>query len=649
MPHVKILLRSLKLVILVLMIETSWASSTIRNFTPRFQTNAPGNILIVGNTLMSCQTSTNCNNARNGTGITNNNSWNMRRLDIDPAAPGTGSANTSTSADLTIPAGSNVLWAGVYWGAQSNSGSRNQASIRTPASGTYQAITANQMDTNGSNYHAFADITALVQVGGNGTYFMGGISVNQGGGRYGGWSIVVAYSNPAEQFKNLTIFDGYAVVNTQNPRDINIGINGFLTPAFGTVGAEVGFVAYEGDLGITGDQVLFEGSQLGNATNPATNSPNSSISQLGTTFTAKNPNYLNQLGYDADTFSANGILANNATNATLQMRTTGDWYYPGVITTAIDIFVPEFNAASYKTVEDINGGEVRPGDTLEYIIGIQNTGNDGAVDVVITDPIPTSTTYVPNSIEYLTSTTTGFKTDTAADDEAEFDAINNEVIARIGAGANATTGGALAPGEGVAFKFRVTIDDPITVGSITNTAQVDYVAQTLNIPLSETATTSAVLNIESLPAFSNKKTFAIISDPVNNTTNPKSIPGSIGQYTIEIENQGTGTADTDTISVIDTIPQNFELFTGNVAAGKPYDFIDGSISSSLSCDFISLGDFSDCVDFSNDDRATWNYVPNGSFDSGVTDIRFVPLGKMTKDDGAAPFPSFELHFQVRQQ
>ncbi|MDY7024726.1 MAG: hypothetical protein SVC26_00080 [Pseudomonadota bacterium] len=63
------------------------ASTTIRGFTPRFQTNAAGNTAIIGNTLMTCQNSTNCTNARNGTGNTNNNNYTMRRIDIDPIAP----------------------------------------------------------------------------------------------------------------------------------------------------------------------------------------------------------------------------------------------------------------------------------------------------------------------------------------------------------------------------------------------------------------------------------------------------------------------------------------------------------------------------------------------------------------------------------
>ncbi|MDY7024725.1 MAG: hypothetical protein SVC26_00075 [Pseudomonadota bacterium] len=198
-------------------------------------------------------------------------------------------------------------------------------------------LTAGQINNAGANYHAFADVTTLVQAGGNGTYFVADVKASEATGRYAGWSLVVVYTNPAEQFRNLTVFDGYAQVNTRNPRDININISGFLTPAFGTVGATVGFVAYEGDLGIRGDRVLFEGTELGNATNPTTNSPNSSISYLGTSFTAKTPNYLNQLGYDSDTFNADAFLPNNATSATLQMRTTGDWYYLGVITTAINI------------------------------------------------------------------------------------------------------------------------------------------------------------------------------------------------------------------------------------------------------------------------------------------------------------------------
>lgn len=53
--------------------------------------------------------------------------------------------------------------------------------------------------------------------------------------------------------------------------------------------------------------------------------------------------------------------------------------------------------ASLKTVEDLNGGEVMPGDVLRYRITLVNEGDGDAVDVAITDVLPSGLSYVTNS------------------------------------------------------------------------------------------------------------------------------------------------------------------------------------------------------------------------------------------------------------
>ena len=61
-------------------------AQVVRNFTSRYSTNTTGNIVLIGNTLMTCSTaagalnSTQCANARAGTisgGFASNNSYNM--------------------------------------------------------------------------------------------------------------------------------------------------------------------------------------------------------------------------------------------------------------------------------------------------------------------------------------------------------------------------------------------------------------------------------------------------------------------------------------------------------------------------------------------------------------------------------------------
>ena len=43
---------------------------------------------------------------------------------------------------------------------------------------------------------------------------------------------------------------------------------------------------------------------------------------------------------------------------------------------------------------------------------------------------------------------------------------------------------------------------------------------------------------------------AVLSDPLNNTTNPKSIPGAMQVYTLRITNQGSGSVDNNTVAIV---------------------------------------------------------------------------------------------------
>lgn len=50
--------------------------------------------------------------------------------------------------------------------------------------------------------------------------------------------------------------------------------------------------------------------------------------------------------------------------------------------------MPNIKDALTKSVTDLNGGSLIPGDTLEYELVIRNQGNDGALNVTLTDPLP---------------------------------------------------------------------------------------------------------------------------------------------------------------------------------------------------------------------------------------------------------------------
>jgi hypothetical protein len=184
-----------------------------------------------------------------------------------------------------------------------------------------------------------------------------------------------------------------------------------------------------------------------------------------------------------------------------------------------------------------------------------------------------------------------------------------------------------------------------------NSGTLSYTPDSLSGTLAtsglDTQITCTFSNDKLMPSLTFLKSVQVTSDPVNLSLNPKYIPGAEVLYTLMATNSGAGKVDDTSLVIVDPVPANTELFTGNLGGGSPFLFADGALPSGLACSFVALGDFTDCVDFSVD-GANWAYVPNGSFDPAVTHIRFKPAGSMVGDGApGAPSPSFDLRFRVR--
>ena len=542
----------------------------VRNFTERQAFNQRGDILMVGNTLLTCQPggTPDCASVQAGT-LSGSNNRQMQYVNIDAGA---GFSNSS-SAQLTLPPGSSVLYAALYWGGRADPADANRGVIRfRPAgSGTYLTVNSTQTDTITTQgtattrpYQGFADVTSTVQAAGSGDYFVGDLTAslgNDGLGFYGGWSLIVIIHDPSEPFRRLSVYDGAANIAGTTTETINI--TGLVTPLAGAFTTRMGALVWEGDEGISGDRFRLDGNDLSDALNPATNFWNSSITRLGTRISAKNPDFVNQLAVDINYIDASGILANGATSAEIQFVTTGDAYFPHAMAFAVDLFVPDLVTSLDKTATDINGGELLPGDIIEYTVAFVNSGQDGATNVVVTDPIPANTSYLPGTLEILTNATgasTGVQTDAAGDDLAEFDAINNQVVFRLGQGATAASGGLVPPSEGASLRFRVQVDnDPALYGqTINNTATVEHNAQTLP-NFDATGTASASLDLPNAPVVS--KSFA-----------PTSIPaGGTSTLTLVLSNDNPDPAVL-LVDFVDTLPAGMTL------AGLPSTTCGGTVT-----------------------------------------------------------------------
>ena len=457
------------------------SAQVVRAFTPRFSTNDNGDITLIGNTMMTCNGGANCATGQAGTGNRlDNGDFTMAYVDADVD----GTTFSSSSATLTLPPGATVLWAGLHWLGVSNSGTRGTVRFAAPAGG-YATLGATTLDATGAFYHGYVDVTTTVRNNGSGTYWVADVQSSPGASDvFAGWSLVVVYRLASDPMRNLVVYDGFADINP-GPR-VDINPSGFLTPLAGVVRTRVGVVAGDGDLGSKGDQFELNAASLTDALTPANNPMNSTISRLGVHVTAKNPNYVNQLGLDVDLINADGMVPNGATSASLTLKSGGDGYYPAVVTFATDLYMPVMSGNAFqKTVADLNGGAVQPGDVLEYTIYAQNRGGDAANAIVARDTLPANTTFVPGSIVVVTGANAGAKTDAAGDDQADYASGPRSVTVRLGTGANAGSGGSMVPGVASTVRFRVTVNTPSPTGTVVaNQGWLSYQGAQFGTPFS---------------------------------------------------------------------------------------------------------------------------------------------------------------------
>jgi uncharacterized repeat protein (TIGR01451 family) len=395
------------------------------------------------------------------------------------------------------------LFAGLYWGADQGTsgtnntwitGAYNAVQLKIPGSAVYQTVTSAQTDLHSAalspglphtGYLCFADITSLINTtNANGTYTIGNVVGPIGiANSCGGWTIVIAYSNASLLPRNLTVFDGSAIINQGDP-PVDVNISGFLTPPSGPVSCELGSVVYDGDRGST-DSFSFKQNGAPAFYNLATTAVpfngtndawNSKISYKNSIVTTRNPAFNNTLGYDASIFdlpnAANVNLSNNQTSATVRFSSPGENYFVHVLTTSITQYNPTF--VFDKTATDINGGMLLPGDSIRYQVNYNNVGNDSSTNTIIYDKIPLGSTFLPGSIRINGVA----KTDASGDDQAEFDFTNNRVILRLGLGANASSGGNIGPGQSGNIQFNVVTASSCDIlscsGSLKNEARISY-------------------------------------------------------------------------------------------------------------------------------------------------------------------------------
>lgn len=498
--------KRLSLITAVLLLTAFISHAQTRNYSIVYSDNIKGGTTFFGNTLLHIIDSGKVNTAKmnsnsaNGNGSVGNDNSNMQYADIDGSTGNGSVTRNSSSADLLLPAGTNTIkLARLYWGGRVKTSEFNLAvdsnkaiKIRKGTSNAYSSLTALGIDktdiTGGyTQYQAYTDVTAFVQNNGAGTYEIGNAPLSvgavSGGGYGGGWCIVVVYENSDLSYNSIRVYDGYQqVYNGGAAQATSVTLTGLNVPS-GTLSsgdATMGVMAWEGDANLTGDYLKINGHLFSNATNQSNNPWNGTITNNGAHVTTKNPNYTNQMGMDIDQFDIGtgfGISPNDNSVA-LVFGTESDQYFPGLFSFTIKMKDPTITLD--KSVSDASGnGLAEKNEVLTYTLEGKNSGAGNANGIIITDTLPSTVTYVPNSLKIISSPgiTAGSQTDASNDDMAEY-IVNGSVKTirfRLGTGATSTTGGYLAADESYKVQFQVKVNDPGAgqrVPSIMNIARI---------------------------------------------------------------------------------------------------------------------------------------------------------------------------------
>ena len=529
-------------------------------FIQRYSDVKKGGITLTGNTLgLSKASNQNAPGTEGSIGAFISLDTSMQ-VGTFPAGTTLDYANNGSRANLTLPAGSTVLYAELVWGGLFRSSVNNISAIInnsisfTTPQGTFAVApdpaTAQIFNIPADNitvgfYVRTANVTALVQAALNGSYAVQGVPAliealdnRTADTNHAGWTLAVAYENPASPLRNLTIWSGGAVVSP-NTGSTTITVSNFLTPEILPITGKIFVSAQEGDAVLTGDQMLFGQtvptlSLLSGPNNPQNNffasqinNENGTLDASGTfgtrnanAFAGTNTSACRQ-GWDITAVDISDKLAASQSSAVIRFTSDGDLYVPNTLALQIDSKGAniEITKSADKTFADV-------GEEITYTLVLENTGAVDALNVTISDLLPPETSLVAGSV-----TVNG----------VPYAGALPVVISNISAGQSATV------------TFKAVANSIPAVNPVFNIARADY----------------EFFPFAGYPAtgFSNSNPVAVFII-VRALTNVKSVDkafavrGDILTYTSVIKNTGT-------------IPVTDVIFKDEIPAGTT--FVNGSV------------------------------------------------------------------------
>lgn len=243
--------------------------------------------------------------------------------------------STSSAATLTLNSGDVIEKAFLYWAGSGTGDFDIKLNNQTHAP---ERTFTHQRIINGVTYDyfsAFKDITSQIQTTGNGLYTVSDFDVSpflaqhfQRKTNFAGWAIIIIYKNNSLPLNQLNVYDGLQGV----PDAISIPLNSL--DVIDNEGAKIGFLAWEGDVGIQVNETLsINGNPIENLPlNPVNNAFNGTNS-----FTNSSTLY----NMDLDVYSIQNNIAIGDNSALIELTSGQDFVMINAIVTKLNSQLPD--------------------------------------------------------------------------------------------------------------------------------------------------------------------------------------------------------------------------------------------------------------------------------------------------------------------
>jgi len=292
---------------------------------------------------------------------------NTMNLGENNITPGCGSLLiTSSSETLNLNSNQVIKNAYLYWaGSGLGDFNVNLNAVNITAQRTFSNISV----SSGLPYFsAFADVTNQVIATGNGIYTLSDLDVYQtlidepgycnNRTNFAGWALVVVYEDATLPLNQINIYDGLESI----PNDITITLTNL--NVIDNAGAQIGFIAWEGDSNLAVNETLqINGNILSNPPlNPANNAFNGTNS-----FTGSSTLY----NMDLDVYNIQNNINIGDTSAQIQLTSGQDVVLINVVVTKLNSQLPDASIVVTNMAQSCDSNVI----TIDYTVSNLNCTN----------------------------------------------------------------------------------------------------------------------------------------------------------------------------------------------------------------------------------------------------------------------------------